>query len=60
MPRVFGGVYAPATLGQFLREFTHGHALQLASVLRAHLVRLVQSTGLLPGLAHQAFVGRRR
>ena len=22
MPRVFGGVYAPATLGQFLREFS--------------------------------------
>ena len=34
MPRLFGGVYAPATLGQFLREFTHGHTLQLASVLR--------------------------
>ena len=31
MPRLFGGVYAPATLGQFLREFRHGHTLQLAS-----------------------------
>jgi hypothetical protein len=31
MPRMFGEVYAPATLGQFLREFTHGHTLQLAS-----------------------------
>ena len=41
MRRLFGGVYAPATLGQFLREFTHGHTLQLASVLRAHLVNLV-------------------
>jgi hypothetical protein len=56
MRRVFGGVYAPATLGQFLREFTHGHTLQLASVLRAHLVGLVEATGLLPGLAEQAFV----
>ncbi len=37
MKRVFGQVYAPATLGQLLREFTHGHALQLSSVLRGHL-----------------------
>ena len=29
MERLFGGVYAAATLGQFLREFTHGHTLQL-------------------------------
>ena len=28
MPRLFAGVYAPATLGQHLREFTHGHTLQ--------------------------------
>ena len=45
MARLFGGVYAPATLGQLLREFTHGHTLQLASVLRAHLVNLVECTG---------------
>src|SRR6478735_10200647 len=50
MRRLFGGVYAPATLGQILREFTHGHTLQLASVLRAHLVNLVSTTDLLPGL----------
>ena len=25
MGRLFGGVYAPATLGQLLREFTHSH-----------------------------------
>ena len=56
MRRLFGGVYAPATLGQLLREFTHGHTLQLASVLRAHLVNLVTTTGLLPGLAGQAFI----
>jgi hypothetical protein len=56
MPRLFGGVYAPATLGQFLREFTHGHALQLASVLRAHLVSLVEHTDLLPGIGDQAFI----
>ena len=56
MPRLFGGVYAPATLGQFLREFTHGHTLQLASVLRAHLVNLVKATDLLPGIGEQAFI----
>lgn len=56
MKRLFGGVYAPATLGQFLREFTHGHALQLASVARAHLVNLAERTDLLPGIESQAFV----
>ena len=56
MPVLFAEVYAPATLGQFLREFTHGHSLQLASVARAHLVNLVQRTGLLPGIETQAFI----
>jgi len=56
MGRVFAGVYAPATLGQLLREFTHGHTLQLGSVLRAHLVNLVQGTGLLPGISERVFV----
>jgi hypothetical protein len=56
MARVFGGVYACSTLGQLLREFTHGHALQLASVARAHLINLVQHSGLLPGIAERAFI----
>lgn len=56
MPRLFAEVYAPATLGQFLREFTHDHSLQLASVARAHLVNLVQQTGLLPGIESRAYV----
>lgn len=56
MPRLFGGVYAPATLGQFLREFTHGHAQQLASVARAHLVALTRHSNVLPGLQERAFV----
>ena len=33
-PRVFDEVYAPSTLGIFLREFTFGHANQLAAVAR--------------------------
>lgn len=49
MKRLFGQVYAPATLGQFVREFTHGHALQLASVLRGHVVNLAVRCDLLPG-----------
>jgi len=56
MGRLFGEVYAPATLGQHLREFTHGHTLQLGSVLRAHLVNLVTTTGLLPGISQRVFV----
>jgi len=36
-PRVFDEVYAPPTLGIFLREFTFGHTNQLAAVAREHL-----------------------
>src|SRR5439155_2741171 len=32
MKRLFGGVYASATLGILLREFTHGHSRQLGAV----------------------------
>lgn len=56
MGQLFAGVYAPATLGQFLREFTHGYNRQLASVARAHLINLVGCTDLLPGIGQQAFV----
>jgi hypothetical protein len=56
MKRLFGGVYAPATLGQFLREFSHGHVGQLASVARAHLVNLADRTELLPGIEQRAFI----
>ena len=48
MKQMFGGVYAAATLGHILREFTHGHTLQLASVARAHLVGLVQHSTCCP------------
>ena len=56
MTRLFEQVYAPATLGQFLREFTHGHCRQLASVARAHLVNLATRTDLLAGIREQAFI----
>lgn len=56
MSKLFTTVYAATTVGQFLREFTHGHTLQLASVLRAHLINLVKLTGLLPGIEQRAVI----
>jgi hypothetical protein len=56
MPRLFAQVYAPATLGHFLREFTHGHTSQLAAVFRAHLVNLAGRTELLADIGEQAFI----
>ncbi len=50
MPILFTGVYAPSTLGTLLREFTFGHARQLESVRREHLVALAARTPLLAGL----------
>ncbi|EUA56430.1 putative tnpC protein [Mycobacterium xenopi 4042] len=43
-PRVFNEVYAPSTLGIFLREFTFGHTKQLAAVAREHLIALAART----------------
>jgi hypothetical protein len=56
MKNLFGGVYAASTLGIFLREFTHGHTLQLGAVLRRHLVGLGEHTPLLTGIEAGAFV----
>jgi hypothetical protein len=56
MKRLFAAVYAPSTLGSFLRAFTHGHVLQLAAVLRAMLVNLAQRTPLLRGADQLTFV----
>src|SRR3954452_6417251 len=49
MPILFDGVYAPSTLGTLLREFSFGHARQLESVLREHLVTLAERTRCWPG-----------
>jgi hypothetical protein len=49
-------VYAIATLGIVLREFTHGHTRQLQAVLRAHLVALARRTPILDGIAQRCFV----
>ena len=56
LKKLFGGVYACATLGIFLREFTHGHVRQLAGVLRRFLVALAARAPLLPGIADRAYV----
>lgn len=56
MDQLFGGVYASVTVGQCLREFTHGHVSQLASVLRQHLVSLTKLTNALPGIGEQCYI----
>ena len=56
MNKLFDGVYASATLGIFLREFTHGHTRQLSAVLRRHLVALAERTPVLEGIRDRAYV----
>jgi Transposase DDE domain group 1 len=56
MKTLFGGVYAPSTIGTLLREFTFGHARQLESVLREHLAELCQRVDLLAGADGRAFI----
>lgn len=56
MSTLFDGVYAPSTVGTLLREFTFGHARQLESVLREHLVALCERVELLPGADQQVIV----
>jgi hypothetical protein len=56
MPELFGGVYAPSTLGSFLRAFTWGHTLQLASAARGWLVELARRTPVLAGAETMAYL----
>jgi Transposase DDE domain group 1 len=56
MKKLFGGVYACATLGILLREFTHGHVRQLAAVLRRLLVALAARTPVLTGITERAYI----
>lgn len=56
MKALFGGVYAPSTVGTLLREFTFGHARQLDSVLAGHLAGLSRRVNLLPGADARAFI----
>jgi hypothetical protein len=56
MTTLFDAVYAPSTVGTLLREFTFGHARQLESVLREHLVALCERVDLLVGADQQVFI----
>ena len=56
MGSLFAGVYAPSTLGCFLREFTHGHVRQLQAAGRELLVALAAGTPLLDGVDALCFV----
>ncbi len=56
MNTLFGGVYALSTIGTLLREFTFGHARQMESVPREHLVGLGARVDLPPGADVRAFV----
>jgi DDE family transposase len=56
MRSVFAGVYAPSTLGSFLREFSHGHVRQVQSAGREVLVQLAQRTAVLVGADQVTFV----
>src|SRR5690625_2271 len=56
MKALFGGVYAPSTIGTLLREFSFGHARQLESVLQRHVAGLCERVDLLPGADVRAFI----
>lgn len=54
--RLFDRVYAPATIGQTLREFTPGHARQLNAVMTRSLPAMCSRAGLLPTNGARVFV----
>ena len=54
--RLFGAVYAPSTLGSFLRALSWGHVRQLESAARAFLAGLARTVPLLPGAEQVAYV----
>lgn len=56
MKTLFGGVYAPSTVGTLLREFSFGHTKQLESVLRSHFARLCERVDLLAGAQTRALI----
>ena len=47
MGRIFTKIYAPSTLGSFLRAFTFGHVRQLDAIASRFLINLTASTPLL-------------
>jgi hypothetical protein len=53
---LFDRVYAPATIGQTLREFTPGHARQLNAVMTRALPAMCAAADLLPDAESRVFV----
>jgi hypothetical protein len=56
MPSLFAGIYAPSTVGEFLRAFHHGNVRQLQAAAREFLVQLAGRGRLLPGADAVAFL----
>ncbi|WP_233624750.1 IS1380 family transposase, partial [Actinoplanes sp. ATCC 53533] len=56
MRSLFTSVYAPSTLGSFLRTFTHGHVRQLQAAARDTLIGLAGRVPLLDGADTLCFV----
>jgi len=56
MGRVFAGIYAPSTLGSFLRAFSFGHVRQLDAVASRVLGNLAAGTPVVAGIDDLALV----
>ena len=56
MGRIFTKIYAPSTLGSFLREFTFGHVRQLDAIASRFLTNLTVSTPLLGDTGDESMV----
>jgi hypothetical protein len=56
MGRVFGGAYAPSTLGSFLRAFSFGHVRQLDAVASRLLLGLANRSPVTAGVEELAIV----
>lgn len=57
MSRLFSRIYAPSTLGSFLRAFTFGHVRQLDAVASRFLINLAdQAPALVPAPAASGYV----
>jgi Transposase DDE domain group 1 len=56
MDRLFTGIYAPSTLGSFLRTFAFGHVRQLDAVAARLVVNLAGQTPMLPDAGQIAYL----
>jgi hypothetical protein len=56
MGRLFTGIYAPSTLGSFLRSFAFGHVRQLDAVAARLVADLAARTPLLPDAGRIAYL----